>query len=305
MYDSQLSHIISTATARLQTDMASAAPALAENVTRWMQNLAGEKQPAGYFQHPLAFPSLLLPWWLEKTLRDPPDVAFQGSLVYSTINGYYYIRLIDNLMDGNATIELHLLPALNFFHTQFQTTYQPYFAHNHPFWDFFTAAWLHSAEVTFRDAGLDDIDETQFQQIAAQKTCAVKIPLAAVCYHYGQPDLIEPWSRFADLFGCWHQLLNDVFDWQRDETRHTHTYFLSEAQRRRKTGESVGGWVVREGFAWAIDKLDEWMSALQMQAGQLQSREMSDYLDTRQAMLDEQAGKVKAGLQSLARIVER
>jgi hypothetical protein len=303
MYDPQLSHIISTAITHLQTDMALAAPTLAENVSHWIQHLAGTQQPANYFQHPLAFPSLLLPWWLEKTLQDAPEVAFQANLVTSTINGYYYIRLIDNLLDGNATVELQLLPALNFFHSQFQTTYQLYFAHDHPFWDFFAATWLHSAEVTFKDAYLNDIDEAQFQQVAAQKTCAVKIPLAAVCYHYQRPDLIEPWSRFVDTFGCWHQLLNDVFDWQRDETRHTRTYFLCEAERRRKSGESVSGWVVREGFGWGIDKLDGWMSALQMQAGQLRSPELGDYLDTRQAMLDEQANKVKAGLQSLAKIV--
>jgi hypothetical protein len=303
MYDAQLSSLITAAMSRLRTDMAQVAPVMAQRVTRWMQYLAGATPPENYFKHPQAFPSLLLPWWLEMSLVGEHDVHFQADLAYSTINGYYAIRLIDNLMDSHATVELKLLPALNFFQTQFQAAYHPYFTADHPFWDFFQTTWFHAAEVTLEDALLTDLNITQFEQVAAQKTCAAKIPLAAVCYHYDRPDMIESWSRWVDMFGCWHQLLNDCFGWHRDYVSQTPTYFLAEAERRRQPDEPVAGWVARAGFAWALETAQKWMSALQTLAQKLHSPELLAYLETREAMLQRQATEVTAGLATLSKIV--
>jgi hypothetical protein len=303
MYDSQLSHIITKAITRLQAEVIQAAPFMGQQISQWIQQLSGTAQPEDYFKHPLAFPSLLLPWWAEKSLAKTPDTTLQADLVYSTINGYYYIRLIDNLMDGHVTEELAFLPALNFFHTQFQATYLPYFASGHPFWDFFKTIWFHSAETTIKDAQLVDIDEIQFKQIVAQKTCAAKIPIAAVFYRYERPDQIETWSEFVDLFGRWHQMLNDLFGWHKDQTHRTRTYFLSEAERRRNVADPLVIWVATEGFAWALDKLQTWMSELTVLANQFGNPDLVTYLNTRQAMLLNQQEDVAAGLQSLARIV--
>jgi hypothetical protein len=302
MYDSQLSSLITAAVSRLQTNMAQAAPVMAQHVTRWMQYLAGGRPPENYFKHPQAFPSLLLPWWLEMSLVGKHDAQFQADMAYSTINGYYTIRLIDNLMDSHATVELKLLPALNFFQTQFQAAYQPYFVAEHPFWDFFQTTWFHSAEVTLRDALLTDLDATQFEQVAAQKTCAAKIPLIAVCYHYDRPDMMAAWSRWVDLFGCWHQFLNDCFGWHRDYVSQTPTYFLAEAERQRQPDEPVAGWVARQGFAWALETARQWMSTLQVLAQELGSPEMLSYLETREAMLQQQATEVATGLTALSKI---
>lgn len=303
MYPPQLSELIALALSRLQADMSRAAPYMAEQVSLWQKHLAGVGLPEDYFKHPLAFPSLLLPWWLEQAIGGRPDPAFQADLVYSTINGYYAIRLMDNLMDGHTTVELQLLPALNFFSTQFQAAYQPYFAADQPFWLYFTSIWFHSAEVTIRDATLTNLEASQFEQIAAQKVCAAKIPLSAVCYRYHRPDLIEPWAGLVDRLGCWHQFWNDLFGWQRDYNHQIATYFLSEAERRRRPDEPVAVWVVREGFSWAIDWLQEWLSALQDWAVQLDSPSLQSYLHTRQIMLEQQAAEVMPGLQSLARIL--
>lgn len=303
MYDAQLSQIITEAVSGLRAEMEQAAPLMARPVSGWMAHLAGTAQPEDYFKHPLAFPALLLPWWLEKTLAGSPDIAFQADLVYSTINGYYYIRLIDNLMDGHATVELKLLPALNFFHTRFQMAYQRYFPPEHPFWADFTKTWFRSGEVALADAALTNIDRTQFEQIAAQKVCAAKIPLAAVGYRHNRPDVIEPWSQLVDRLGCWHQFANDLFDWHRDSERQTATYFLSQAERRRNENESLAGWVAREGFEWGIEKLEGWMSTLKTVAHQLESPDLLAYLNTRQQMLRQQQAQVSDGLKSLAKIV--
>jgi hypothetical protein len=302
VYDPQQSRLITAAVSRLQQELAQAAPVLAQHVLCWMQQLAGGTEPATYFTHPQAFPSLLLPWWLEKSLGFGHDLVLQGDLAYSTINGYYAIRLADNLMDGNSTVELKLLPALNFFQTQFQTVYHPHFAADHPFWRFFKTTWFHSAEVTFQDALLTHWEVIQFEQVAAQKTCAARIPLAAVGYCYDRTDLIAAWSRCVDLFGCWHQLLNDLFGWQRDYSSGIHTYFLAEAERRRLPDEPVGAWVAREGFAWAIETSRDWMSALKTLAQELHSPDLLAYLEIREGMLQKQADGVAAGLEALARI---
>jgi hypothetical protein len=282
--------------------MTQAAPVMAQHISGWLHFLSGSTQPENYFKHPRAFPSLLLPWWLEKSLVVSHDLIFQAEVAYSTINGYYAIRLADNLMDGHATVELKLLPALNFFQTQFQAVYYHYFSADHPFWNFFKTTWFHSAEVTFRDAMLTNLDEFQFEQVAAQKTCAAKIPLAAVCYRYHRPDLIEPWSGWVDLFGCWHQLLNDCFGWHRDFACQTPTYFLAEAERRRMLNEPVAGWVAREGFAWAIEKSQGWMSALRARAAQLRSPELLTYLAGRETMLQKQVEEVSAGLDAIGKL---
>lgn len=304
MYPLPLSDSVTEAIARLKREMAAAAPIMAGQVSAWQAGLAGQAQPDAYFKHPLAFPSLLLPWWLEESLGRPPDLPFQAELVYSTINGYYYIRLIDNLMDHQATVELSLLPALNFFHTQFQLAYQRYFEPDHPFWSFFSQVWFHSAEVTMQDAAMAEVDETQFKQIAAQKICAAKIPLAATCYRHGRPDLIENWSRLVDLLGCWHQFLNDLFDWHKDSAQRAPTYFLSEAERRRDEAETAAGWVIREGFSWGIEKLGHWMVELEGLAGGLDSPGLQAYLATRQAMLLKQQADVAAGFEKLGKILK-
>lgn len=205
-------------------------------------------------------------------------------------------------MDGNATVELNLLPALGLFHTQFQTPYQRYFEHDHPFWELFTSVWFTSADVTMVDASLTEVDRTQFMQVAAQKTCAVKIPMAAVCYRYEQPGLITPWAEFVELFGCWHQMRNDLFDWRRDLRNQARTYFLSEAERRKRPAETVAEWVVRDGFAWGLNNLEAWMSELKALARDLKSPELGAYLDLRDTMMGKQKEEVMDGLQNVAKL---
>ena len=304
MYDPRLSQIISQAVLRLQADMARTAPVMAGQVTGWMEQLAGAGRLEDYFQHPLAFPALLLPWWLEESFRPEMDLSFQAGLAYSTINGYYYVRLIDNLMDGEASVELGLLPALGFFHTQFQGAYLAYFSGDHPFWQLFQAIWFFAAEAALKDAGLADIDLDQFWQTAAQKVSAVRIPLAAACYRYERPDMIGPWSELAVALGGWHQFLNDLLDWQRDLARGGRTYFLSEAVRRgRQSPGAVTAWVIEEGFEWGVETLLAWLAGLQDQAARLYSPPLLAYLHQREQMLRRQQQETAAGLQQLARLL--
>ena len=276
---------------------------MARQAESWIDHLADTENPADYFKHALAFPMLLLPWWMEQTLHSQPDVDFQADLIYSSLNGYYFIRMIDNVMDGHGATEQKLLPMLGFFHTRFHATYQAYFASDHPFWPLFMSISASSAENALRDAVLTDIDLAEFIAISGQKVCGGKIPLAAVAHHYNHPELFQAWQRFHDRSGCWHQMYNDLFGWLKDLEHQTPSYFLSEGNRRKRPEQSIAAWVIHEGFAWGIDLLDTWLGELRLLAEPLHSRELSAYLDERHRLLQQQCVRVTHTFDSLDRLL--
>jgi hypothetical protein len=275
--------VLRAAIARLVETLDRTMPFSASAIRAWLDYHAGSHEPADFFVKGPTSPMFLFPWFLGSTLTARPDAAFQTDVVYSTASGYYYIRLIDNLTDGHATSELQLLPAAGFFHTQFQMPYLAHFAPEHSFWKLFTQVWLHSADVTIHDLQPGEISRQRFLRTAAQKTCAIKIPLAATCYKYGQRERIAEWSRFADLFSCWHQMANDLLHWHEDLSLGTTTYFLSEGRRRKQPDEPLVAWVIREGFPWGAHLLDDWMTRAQTAARALHSPDLQRYLSYRRA----------------------
>jgi hypothetical protein len=288
MYDPKLSEIICAAFDRLDAAATGVGEHFSLQITAWLRDAYGTDHPEDAFKNPQAYPLLLLPWFAEKSLQSESDLAFQSDLVYSSINGYCYIRLIDNLMDGHGEIELHNLPTLSFFHTQFHSPYQRYFSYDHPFWELFQSVWMHSADVTMRDVQLPEIDRTLFEEISAQKTCAVKIPIAAVLYHNNCPEKIDNWMRLVDLFGGWHQMQDDIFDWLKDYRNDTQTYLLSEYARKKHPNELLPEWINHEGFEWGIGLLDDWMDEMQALAKSLDSHLLESYLIKRGLILSKQ-----------------
>lgn len=303
IYDSTLQSQIKTALERLANDFHSVAPRMAEPVVQWMQQLSNTERAEDRLIAPEMFPMLLLPRWLAETLPEPPGDSFEADVVYSTVNGYYFVRLIDNLMDHEATVELDILPAAALFHTWFQGTYYPYFESGHPFWNEFERHWFQSSELAVQDARLREIDRTTFEQICAQKICAAKIPLAAMAYRGGQPERIPVWYRFCDRLGCYQQMLDDLTDWYRDANRaNITTYFLSEAVRRKSEQESVVGWVAREGMGWGMEQLRGWMAELELASQPLQSADLAAYLTIRKTELANWTEKMEASLAGLAEL---
>jgi hypothetical protein len=303
IYASAHERVIHAAFERIYENLDRAGDLLAREVRGWLEAMSGEIPPEEVFKHPRSYPMLLYPWWVEQSLCRAPNPSLQTDLAYSTVNGYYAIRMVDNLMDGHTTVEQQILPALNFFHTEFQRPYQRTFAPEHPFWDDFRRTWYASAEVTIQDARAESIDRDHFVQITARKTCAVKIPIAAVCYRYQRPERIAPWAQLVDLFGCWHQMDNDLYDWRKDTRLGTPTYLLSEGRRRVAPSESVTDWVIREGFAWGMEALAGWMAEMRALADRLDSPELRAYLDARDALLAERYEKIAPGLQGAARLL--
>jgi hypothetical protein len=272
--------LVQSSVHRALDDLAQDMPRSAASVLAWISDLSGTREPADYFLHPVAFPFLLLPWWLEHQIRGANDHAFQSDLIRSNVYGYYYTRLIDNVMDGHATVEDRLLPASGYFVSRFRGAYQPYFDWAHPFWAFFHRTWSEFGDVTTADGQLLDVDRDTFEGLVAHKVCAAKISLAAVCHRNRRPEDVPQWSAWIDVFGAWHLFREDLFDWQQDLQLGTLTYFLCEARRRKGAAEAEVSWIAREGLEWAMGELARWMA--QVRELRFVPPEVMAYLDDRE-----------------------
>lgn len=272
-------------------------------INNWIYAHTNKGQIEQYFTSPKAFPMVQLPFWFSesKSLKLPEN--FFVGLTLSTICGYFYIRLTDNIMDDRTIEEIARLPMGNFFHTEFLLLYQNYFSQGHSFWDSFRKYWYRSAEKTIVDAAAEDIDFSFFSGISANKTVAVKIPLTGTAFFTGTRSVLEPWLDFVDRYGLFHQMYNDVFSWQKDMKMGIPSYFLSEGKRRRREEESLTGWVVREGFGWGAEMMDSWLSDLQKKAGELESPSLIKYLELRQNLLAAQKDELAEGLKELAKLL--
>src|SRR5690348_3037394 len=101
--DEEVRQLVIHACARIENELVLSAPFLGELVCGWMSALSPTGKAADYFLQPGSFPLLYLPCWAARSFTVEPYAAFLSDVVYSTINGYYYIRLLDNLMDNHAT----------------------------------------------------------------------------------------------------------------------------------------------------------------------------------------------------------
>ena len=211
-------------------------------------------------------------------------MGFQRDVVYSTVAGYYFVRLTDDLMDGEQ-VPPPVVPLLIVLHAEFEQTYHRHFAAGHPFWDDLARSSYQAAETASGDASQQRITREHFLASSARKVAGAKIPIAAVCHHSGRSDLVAPWSAFVDLLGRWHQMLNDMVGWSRDLKRGTPTYFLSEAAEQAGGDGSIAEWVISEGYAWAMDQLGPWMAELRVSAHELGSPSIARYLEHRDAAL--------------------
>jgi hypothetical protein len=298
LHDDQLQKLVSDACARIQNELNCRAPFLGKQVRGWMAQLSTTGKAPDYFLQPRMFPLLRLPLWAAKSFTAEPDDQFLADVIYSTVNGYYYIRLLDNLMDGHGTIELKILPATAFFHTEFQATYQKYFEAAHPFWEVFRSAWFSASDAVTHEFSLDRIGEAEFERVTVSKLAGARIPLAAVGFRYGTGQTLQRWENFALALARWSQMEDDLFDWH-DDLRHGKTsYFLTEANRR-KGFDTVDAWVIREGFQQGLETLQRELSALRDLARPLNSPAVARYLDLRVSMLEGQKTRIGEAFQVL------
>ena len=284
---------------RLERELRRNVPSMAGPAAGWMRELAGSERPADYFLQPDRFPVLRLPWWLQASVPGEADLRFHGRLAYSTVSGYYYIRLIDNVMDGHGPGGRELLPLLGFLHSEFHYPYQEYFPAEHPFWGEFRSLWYGSADAAFHDALLDEIDRNRFLEVSSKKVSAAKIPVAAMAHRLGRAADLGDWFELCDLLGRFEQFMDDLFDWQHDLGSGGRTYFLAEASRRKRPAESIAGWVVRDGFDWGVRTLEGWLDELESVAARIGSRDVQAHVEGRKRLMEERCARIRPVFRSL------
>jgi len=296
--DTQFRKLVHAACLRIQAELMRRAPFLGEHVCAWMSHLSPTSDASEYFLQPRTFPLLLLPCWAARTFAAEPDREFLADVVYSTVNGYYYIRLLDNLMDGHGKIELKILPATAFFHTEFQAAYHRYFEAAHPFWEIFRSAWFSGSDAVTREFDLDRIDEAEFERVTVVKLAGARIPLAAVAFRHDAGEQLQCWEKFALALARWSQMEDDLFDWHDDLLHGKTSHFLTEA-RRQQGLDTVEAWVIREGFPRGIATLQHELDALRLLVPPLNSPDVVRYLDLRQTMLEGLKTRIGAAFQIL------
>ena len=184
------------------------------------------------------------------------DAEFQTDLIYSSINGYYSIRLCDNIADNDCPPELRkLAPCTLYFDSEAIRPYRNHFPATHEFWNLFDKFLAQQAEASAADSLLEDVDAETFASLSSRKFTGTKIPMAAVRFRYQVLESeFEQWLRFVDCLGNFAQFSNDFFDWHHDSLHGITTYVSSES-RRRAPDESIATWFLREGFDWGAEEL--------------------------------------------------
>jgi hypothetical protein len=304
MLPSSLPLGLSIAIERLVSQMEAHSTFLASAIHTWMCRMSPTGEPAAELAHPQMFPILQLPEWVVESLGVSMNGEFHHAVTYSSLCGYYYTRLVDDLMDGHVGVqdEIRLLPAAGFFASEFQFAYQPYFPPQHEFWSYFRRTWMDAADGTAHDFTLQVVRREDFERISSRKFAAVGIPVAATAYLYGCPEEGFRWIAFAHALGKWSQLFDDLLDWHADRERGHATWVLSEGERRKHASESVAQWVAREGYTWGFALLQEWMADLVSQAQALGSSGAQDFLERRESLRQQRAETLEKGFASLAQI---
>lgn len=279
---SELAASVRDALQRLEGDLRDC-PTVSDHFWRRARELGGSN-PENLFLNPLSTPVLLFPQWVERSFTPTPDIDFQREVSYAAINLLYYVRLLDDAMDGHCT-SAELLPALTFLHSRFQGGFQSLFPSGHRFWSYFFEILDRSTEVTVADFSLTALSLDEFLRYAAQKSCCALIPIAAVVCRYQRYEDFDAWADLWNAFSAWNQMRDDLLDWSRDLEDGIATYLLSEAARRKNPEESIPGWMLREGFDWSRDQLDQFAQTAAALARKRGVPEMNRDLNARYAKI--------------------
>jgi hypothetical protein len=296
--DPVLRSLVQRAVLRTLSDLDLQARTLAREVLKWLGSHCDITRPEEYFVHPQSLPFLALPFWLETSLRGVVDLDFQYDLIYGSVNGYYFVRMLDDVTDGHD-ISPGVLPSLGIFHMNLERSFARCFDQKHAFWKFFRSVWTASAEITSIDLRLHDISETDFVELSGRKAIGASLPLGAVCYRYDRCDLLPKWLGFFDKLARWNQMRDDFLDWGSDCIAGRTTWLLCEAGRRKDAAESVAGWMGRAGVHWATKQLQIWMNELSEDAQLLRSHQLVEYLRFRSTNFEEQTNVIKKSIETL------
>jgi hypothetical protein len=270
LFDPDMQSILTESAGRLRRDLARLSPLSAEDIEAWILRQNAPDPPEISFRR-LKSHFLLIPRFLELHVRGAADPEFQRGLVYSSLNAYYFARLLDNVADGQSPADAPLLPMAAFFHYNFQAAYSGWFEPGNPFWECFRELWIGMADATVAGSRRVAFSESDLRAATLGKIAAVKIPVAAVCFRYGREDLLDGWFGFYDAFCCAHELLDDLCDCFSDLAAGRSSFVLSQADRARRPCETIESYMIRSGLEQGYDAVSEWLGEAQRRAELLES----------------------------------
>lgn len=286
----------------LLTEIARDAPDLGSAIRHWTAAL-GDGDPVALFEAPTRYPFLHLPWWVESSLGADHDLHFQRGLVRSSVAGYWYYRLIDDLMDGHGGAPALLAGCGPLFHA-FEAPYRERFAPAAPFWACYRTFVSEAAEAAYTEAAAAEptMDESTFRAVAARKVAAGKIPVAAVLHHMDQTAHLDRWMAACDLLGRHEQMFDDVTDWQRDLAAGRSSRLLVEAAAHAPDRDSAVVWILAEGIAWAFGRMAAVRVELRQLAAELHATDLAAFLDQREALITAWSAEWGPALSTLTRL---
>ncbi len=226
-------------------------PALETLVAPWLKSHRSRLRHAGFV------PIFTLPRWVQEALSGRVDATWDDELTYSTLCGYLFIRLTDDIVDEQNDAARRAALALGVFDYEFQRPYREFFDVDYDFWQRFERDWAWSLDMTAEDLTVRITDREHFERVAAGKLGAIRIPVTAACHLAGRDDAVGPWLELCDAISRLYQFADDLTDWQADFAAGRNSWLLSEAEVRRDPGETLSAWMIRSGYDWARQRLDE------------------------------------------------
>lgn len=197
----------------------------------------GASSHRSYFSNPLAPPLLYMPLWLRDGLakrgRPVPSDDAMIELLAGTMQGYFYIRIQDDVLDDSKRADAELLllgnACLSFMISAYTEALGGGVA---PFWQAFGRAFADFSRLTLVEqrAVVDDAPYPTESFVAhADKVAFARVPLLAVALLADAPELEANIRALVHHLGVAYGLTNDALGWPRDVDAGHRTYMLAEA----------------------------------------------------------------------------
>src|SRR5207245_2891050 len=150
---------------------------------------------------------------VEASIRPKPSVSFQRDVVYSTVAGYYFVRLTDDLMDGEP-VAAPVVPLLIVLHAEFEETYHRHFPASHAFWDVLARSSYQVAEAVARAGPSGSIAEwlvSEGYQWGMRQLAPWMTDLKAAARELESPALVAYLEgRDRALLATWERLRGEM-----------------------------------------------------------------------------------------------
>jgi hypothetical protein len=187
-----------------------------------------------------------LPYWLGQAFGLPDEET--RALTAANVIGLAYVRLQDDLVDGEPGIEAGgtgPLLATALYHLWLES-YRPLFEAASPFWRSFDAYLLQWLRGTLHDrlgmpgAGVKMVNEAQALELAA-RGAPLKVGATGACLRASREQDVRAAELTIDSLLAAAVLLDHAQDWREDLAAGRYNAFVASAARREdKIGDEGG-----------------------------------------------------------------